>query len=293
MRILSFGSLNIDNVYRVKSIVQPGETIASGSQQVHCGGKGLNQSIALARAGMEVFHAGMIGMDGQILLTELEKAHVNTGLIQKSTGKSGHTLIQVDDRGQNSIILCGGTNQKITKEYVDEVLVKFQEGDLLLLQNEISYIDYIIARAKDKRMRILLNPSPLDEKMCQMDLSGVELFFLNEIEGEQITGEKDVERILNALSEKYPASKIVLTLGKAGAIFRMQGQTCRQNAIHVNAVDTTAAGDTFTGYFIKEFYNTKSPEKALALATKAAAIAVTKEGAAGSIPILKEVLDFK
>lgn len=291
MKILSFGSLNIDNVYRVKTIVKPGETIASETVQTICGGKGLNQSIALSRAGMEVSHAGAVGEDGQILIQMLQDAGVNTDLIRKMPGRSGHTVIQVEDSGQNSIVLCGGSNQQISKEDINEVLDQYQENDLILLQNEISNLPWLLEQASAKKMRIILNPSPMDETLIHGKLDGVSLFLLNEIEGEQLSGHQDPEKILDTFAERYPQADVVLTLGKAGSIFQGQGQRIRQQAIRVAAVDTTAAGDTFTGYFVREYFETGDAAKALAIASRASAIAVTRPGAAPSIPVRSEVLE--
>ena len=117
MKIINMGSLNLDNVYQVRNIVRPGETISSTGMEVHCGGKGLNQSIALAKAGMEVYHAGIVGTaDGDMLIQALEDAHVNTSLIKRIEGKSGHCIIQVDENGQNCIVLHGGANHAFTEE---------------------------------------------------------------------------------------------------------------------------------------------------------------------------------
>ena len=159
MKILNFGSLNLDYVYRVAHSVQPGETIASSGMETFCGGKGLNQSVALARAGAEVYHAGRVGEDGQLLIETCRQSGVHTELILQTNGKSGHTIIQVDDNGQNSILLAGGANRRITEQDVETALRAFGAGDLLLLQNEISCLPVLIERAYEKGMRVVLNPS--------------------------------------------------------------------------------------------------------------------------------------
>ena len=162
MKVLNFGSLNLDYVYQVESILIPGETQASKSRQIFCGGKGLNQSIALAKAGIPVYHAGLIGEGGEPLLEVCKENGVNTEFIRQIPGPCGHTVIQVDENGQNCILLFGGSNRSMTKEFVDTVLDSFEEGDIILLQNEINELDYIIDRAYEKHMMIILNPSPFD-----------------------------------------------------------------------------------------------------------------------------------
>ena len=190
MKVLNFGSLNLDYVYQVESILIPGETQASKSRQIFCGGKGLNQSIALAKAGIPVYHAGLIGEGGEPLLEVCKENGVNTEFIRQIPGPCGHTVIQVDENGQNCILLFGGSNRSMTKEFVDTVLDSFEEGDIILLQNEINELDYIIDRAYEKHMMIILNPSPFDNALENCDLSKISLFLMNEIEGFQITGEK-------------------------------------------------------------------------------------------------------
>ena len=151
MKVLNYGSLNVDYVYSVDHIIVGGETQHSSKLEVFSGGKGLNQSIALAKAGVPVYHAGIVGSDGDILLDACKEAGVNTKYIRRLPVKGGHTMIQVDKNAQNCIILYGGTNQMQTREFVDEVLADFGEGDYLLLQNEINMLDYIIDQAYEKK----------------------------------------------------------------------------------------------------------------------------------------------
>ncbi len=289
MRILNYGSLNLDNVYSVNHIVQPGETISSTSLEIFCGGKGLNQSVALARAGAHVFHAGMIGSDGEALLEVCRQNGVNTGNIRNIEGHSGHAIIQVSAGGQNSIVLYGGANQKNEKAYVDRVFSEFQKGDWLLLQNEVNLLDYMIERAASMGMLIALNPSPFNERIKDCDLQKVSLFLLNEIEGEQITSEKQPDAILESMLKMYPKSKIVLTLGHSGVIYADKDARYNHGVYKVPVVDTTAAGDTFTGYFLANLINGKHPEEAIHIASLASSLAVSKKGAVDSIPWKQDV----
>ena len=293
MKVLSFGSLNIDYVYQIDHIVSNGETESTSGMRENCGGKGLNQSIALARAGVSVWHAGMVGSEGQLLIDACVKNGVNTDFIRMTKGRSGHTIIQVDKNGNNSIILFGGANRCMTETFIDEVINNFESGDMIILQNEINLLDVIIDKAFSKGMKIVLNPSPYDKALDECDLKKVSYFILNEIEGNQMTGEKEPEKILAGIHEKYPDAKIVLTLGSEGSMYFDDGKIYRQGIYKVKAVDTTAAGDTFTGFFVASIIKGMKSEEGLSLAAKAAAIAVTKPGALDSIPALDEVLAKK
>ncbi len=293
MKILCFGSLNIDYVYKVDHFVQKGETLSSDSLQVFSGGKGLNQSIALARAGGEVYHAGSIGEDGKFLLTQLQEAGVNTDYVNVlKTVRTGNAIIQNDKAGDNCILLYGGANQEITTEQVDTVLEHFQCGDFVVLQNEINEVPYIMEQAHNRKMKIVLNPSPMDEKIKEMPLQYVDYFLLNEIEAGQIleTDELDGEVMAKALHEKFPKSAIVLTMGENGSIYLDRNETVLQPVYKVQSVDTTAAGDTFTGFFIGGILKGLTVKETMDLASKAAGIAVTRMGAAPSIPDIQEVL---
>ncbi len=290
MKVLNFGSLNLDYVYQMQHILIPGETQASKGRDIFCGGKGLNQSIALARAGISLYHAGMIGAEGDILLKTCRENGISTEFIRKIPDPCGHTVIQVDEDGQNCILLFGGANRSITREFADEVLDSFEKGDILLLQNEINELDYIIDKGYEKGMRIILNPSPYDDALDACDLTKVSLFLMNEIEGYQITGEKEPEAILKKMKERYPQAGAVLTLGADGALYQDETGIYQQGIFKVKAVDTTAAGDTFTGYFISSLIEGMPVQKGLEMAAKASAIAVSRPGAAASIPRREEVL---
>ncbi len=289
MRVLNYGSLNMDYVYTVDHMIREGETQSSLKLETFCGGKGLNQSIAMARAGVPVYHAGIVGEDGDMLLKACRDNGVDISHVKKLPVKGGHTVIQVDKEGQNSIILYGGTNQMQSREDVDRVLNDFEAGDYLLLQNEINLLDYIIDKAYAKGMKIVLNPSPCNEKLLRCDLQKISLFLLNEIEGQQMAGDADEDAILEHLAEKFPGAAFVLTLGKAGAVYYDGKEKIFQNIFKVQTVDTTAAGDTFTGYFMASFMRGEGVRKALCIAAKASAIAVSKAGAVPSIPTIEEV----
>lgn len=289
MRVLNFGSMNLDYVYTVDHMVLPGETQNSQGMNTFLGGKGFNQSTALAKAGVEVYHAGLIGEEGKIFQETAKEYGISDKYIQVCDEKNGHTIIQVDKNGQNCILLYGGANRAITREFVDEVLMGFEKGDIILLQNEINELDYIIDKAYEKGMQIFLNPSPFDGALDACDLNKISCFLLNEIEGGQIAGETDPDKIIDGILANYENAKVVLTLGGDGSVYADKEKRCQQPVYKVETVDTTAAGDTFTGYFIAGLIQGKTVEETMKMCAVAAGIAVSRPGAAPSIPYMEEV----
>lgn len=295
MKILNFGSLNIDYTYDVDHFVRGGETLSSKALHLFPGGKGLNQSIAASRSGADVWHAGAVGKsDGEFLIKQLNEAGVNTDYVKRLEVPSGHAIIQRQPDGGNCILLFGGSNQEITRRMADEVLEHFGKGDYLLLQNEISEVGYIMKRAAEKGMRIVLNPSPMDEKIGKLPLETVDYFLLNEVEAESLCGEgaNRPEAMMEKLTKGFPKAKIVLTLGSQGSLYWDGEKMIKQPCYKVKAVDTTAAGDTFTGFFIGGLSQGMEGVKALDWAARAAAVAVSRAGAATSIPSKEEVDRF-
>ena len=290
MKVLNIGSMNLDLVYSVDHIVQPGETEASFALDTFLGGKGLNQSMALAKAGVEVYQGGMIGEDGQVFLDACKQYGVKADYIRTVPGKSGHAVIQRDKNAQNCILLYGGANQMLTEEYVDSVLSGFGKDDILLLQNEVNQMPYIVDKAYEKGMQIALNPSPFNEKLDEVDMKKISIFLLNEVEGNQVTGLTDPDEIIAEMLGRFPNAKIVLTLGKDGAVYADASQKHFQPIFKVKAVDTTAAGDTFTGYFLAGLLDGMPVPEILKMSAKASSIAVTRAGAVPSIPYRDEVM---
>ena len=285
--ILNFGSVNIDHVYTVPHFVRPGETLASTHHAVFSGGKGFNQSTALARAGARIAHAGMIGADGAWLKDSLAADGADVTHLAIRDKPTGHAVIQVDASGQNCIIICGGANRTITAAYANEVIAHFGDGDMLLLQNEISAIPEIIRAASARGLRIVFNPAPMGQEVLDYPLDLVDLFIVNEVEAAELSGaasDAAPESVLDALRAKFPRTGVVLTLGSSGSIADIGGERVAVAAKPVKAVDTTAAGDTYIGYFLAARQRGLSLREAMEKATEAAAICVTRAGAAPSIP---------
>ena len=289
MPILNFGSLNIDHVYRVDTFVLPGETKHTKSYAIHSGGKGLNQSIAAARAGSQVFHAGIAGRDGGFLVEMLQTAGVNTSLMQSSPEVSGHAIIQVADSGQNCILLYGGTNQMLTEDYVDRTLDEFGNEGFVLLQNETNLVGAIIEKAARKGLKVALNAAPYSEAVNTYPINQLDWLIVNEVEGAGIVGGAADESLLQRLAERFPQAGILLTLGSRGAQCFRDGHYASICSCKVQAVDTTAAGDTFSGYFLSGVMQGLSLAETLRLATVASALCVQRPGAANSIPTRAEV----
>ena len=261
---------------------------------VFCGGKGFNQAIALSRAGEKVSFAGLIGKDGTFLLDSLKSEGIDTALVDKINTPSGHAVIQVDTEGQNCILVVSGANGCVSKEYINLVLSKFTAGDIIVLQNEISNIEYVIEKAHAIGMKNFFNPSPCDFKIGSCNLDYVDFLLINETEGEFLTGENRPEKIIEQLKNAYTKLCILLTLGERGSVFcDKDGEIYSCDIYKTAAIDTTAAGDTFTGYFIAAIMGGKTIDEALREAAIASGIAVSRMGASNSIPYLAEVAEVK
>lgn len=292
MNVINFGSYCIDNVYSVPHFVEPGETLPSIDYQVHPGGKGLNQSLALAHAGIAPKHAGKVGKDGLWLKALLTEAGVDTSLTQVVNTPSGHANIQVTPEGENAIVIYGGANKMIEERDIIEALANVSVGDFLLIQNETSCLPEMIEIAAAKQQRIIFNAAPITEEVVDYPLHLIEFFVINEVEGKAISGEGDPQSILDVLIDRFPESRVILTLGEHGVIYKDRTQQLSQSAFPVTAIDSTGAGDTFTGYFLAGFIQALSIKACLENACKAAAICVTREGAASSIPLRHELSVF-
>jgi ribokinase len=294
MKVLVYGSLNIDLIFDVEHIVLPGETVAGLSFTRNAGGKGANQSAALAKAGLDVFMAGKIGRDGEFLLQLLRSYGIDTSNVSVYEGGTGNALIQVDKNGQNAIVLYAGGNGDITLSELETVISAFSAGDYLVIQNEIAHTKEIIAAAKKRGLKIHLNPSPYNEKIEALPLDDVDCFFVNELEGAYLAGlPKDApfKDVLDALVKRFPKAEIILTAGSNGAYYGQGGIREYAPIVDAPVVDTTGAGDTFTGYFLASRVKGFGVREALESASKASSIAVSRKGAMEAVPFAKEVFD--
>ena len=289
MNVVNFGSLNIDHVYAVDHFCRAGETIHTKSYTQNAGGKGLNQSIAVSRSGQKVHHAGLLGPEGTRLAELLSGSGVDLRYLQHVATPQGHAIIQVQPDGQNCIFLYGGSNQAVTPQEIDEVLMQLNAGDYLLLQNEIANLTYLLRAAARRGLRVVLNASPISDELLNADLSGVDWLVVNEIECAAMAGCGDAQAGYETLKQRYPSLGILLTLGSEGSVSWKDGTEVRQCAYPVKAVDTTGAGDTFMGYFVGCLAQGMERQTAMQYASMASAISVTRPGAAASIPLMDEV----
>ena len=289
MNVVNFGSLNIDHVYAVDHFCRAGETIHTKSYTQNAGGKGLNQSIAVSRSGQKVHHAGLLGPEGTRLAELLSGSGVDLRYLKHTDVPQGHAVIQVQPDGQNCIFLYGGSNQAVTPQEIDEVLMQLNAGDYLLLQNEIANLTYLLRAAARRGLRVVLNASPISDELLNADLSGVDWLVVNEIECAAMAGCGDAQAGYETLKQRYPSLGILLTLGSEGSVSWKDGTEVRQCAYPVKAVDTTGAGDTFMGYFVGCPAQGMERQTAMQYASMASAISVTRPGAAASIPLMDEV----
>lgn len=291
MKIVSFGSVNRDLVYSVGHIVSPGETISCTELNEFWGGKGLNQCVALARAGADAAMAGCVSEADSALGAQIETQYgIDASFLTTCDTVTGHAVIQIDSRGQNSILVYPGANHMVTPALADKVLAGFSRGDFVLLQHEISEIPYIMRRARELGLRVAFNPSPFDPEILRYPLSCVDVFILNEIECAAFVGAGTPDEMAAAMAKRYPDADIVLTLGKQGVVYVGRAGTLKHGIYDVPVVDTTAAGDTFTGFFLTEYACRGDVPRALALASKASSLAVSRKGATTSVPSMEEVL---
>ena len=290
-KLVNLGSLCTDNVYRVANITGPGETVASVSHAIFPGGKGLNQSIAAARAGATVEHYGCVGEDGAWLRDALVEEGVGVAGLRVIDAPSGHAVIQVNDAGENAIVIAGGANRAIAPDDARAALARVQADDWLLLQNEINDLDAVLGAAAERGCRVAFNVAPVDGREQGYDLRGVSLLIVNEIEAAALAGTDDQDAAVRILRERFPAAGIVLTVGRDGLAYEgPDDKEVRLPAYAVDAVDETAAGDAFIGYLMAALIDGEPIARALQLGSAAGALAVTKAGAASSIPRRPEVL---
>lgn len=283
MTILNVGSINWDRVLRVPHFPAPGETLKAESTSIGLGGKGLNQTVAITRAGGAVRHIGAVGAEDRRVREVLSGLGVDTTHIVGVEGcETGSATILVDREGENSIILNPGANSRIPDEVVAETIVASAPGDWLLIQNETNQAGDCARLAREHGMRVALSAAPFVAEVVVPLLSSVDLLSVNEVELEQLlvaVGGRD--SLPDGLA-------LLVTRGSHGAEYVAGETSLRADAHRVPVVDTTGAGDVFLGVFLAEIDHDRPVEAALALASAAAAVQVGRTGAVGAIPTRDE-----
>ena len=286
MAIYNLGSINADLFYHVPHLPGPGETLAAASLEKGLGGKGANMSVAASRAAALVSHIGAVGGDGKWARQRLLEYGVDTRHIAVLEAVStGHAVINVDQSGENAIVLFPGANHEITESAVGQALSESARGDTLLIQNETNQQAYAAAMGRDLGMYVAYAAAPFDAEAVKSVFPYLDFLILNEIEAQQLTESTGFE------VDQLPVKDVVITLGADGCRWiNSVKRTSKSFAAHaVNVVDTTGAGDTFTGYLLAGLDRGMPMEQAIGLAMKAGALMVTREGTADVIPDLKEV----
>lgn len=291
--IINIGSINIDYVYRVSHFVQPGETLASQSLTKGLGGKGANQSVAIAAAGGLVHHVGCVSTSDQWAIDQLRTANVNVDGIDVSNQASGHAIIQVDASGENAILLHGGANQALSAATIESVLDQHSDAALVLLQNECNRLEECVAMAHARGIKVALNPAPMTDAISTLPLQLLDTLIVNQGEARMLAGRDALDEIIAELTQRFPTTRLVLTLGADGALIAHAGNVVKCAAQRVNAIDTTGAGDTFVGYFLAGIVAGLDNQQALERACLASAITVTRPGAISAIPSIADVDRFR
>ncbi|MEM9601671.1 MAG: ribokinase [Pseudomonadota bacterium] len=284
MRVYNFGSVNIDHVYRVAHFVQPGETRAVTSYHRFLGGKGANQSLALARAGAPVSHIGAVDHGSEWALDELQASGVDVSGIATVNTPTGHAIIQVDDSGENCILIEAGANARVSVDALKAHLGSAAAGDWLLLQNETNGVEDAARAACARGLSVAYNPAPFDAETAAAMLDHIALLIVNGSEFEALRA---------TLGDAVPAQvDLLITHGEHGAEYRSRGDQIFVPARKVKAIDTTAAGDTFIGYYLASVSAGLDRVSALERAALASALCVSVAGAAVSIPTADAVSHF-
>ena len=298
--ICVIGSLNMDLVVNVDTMPKPGQTIIGSNFKEVPGGKGANQAVAMARLNGNVTMIGKVGEDGfgQTLINSLKNDKVDTTYIQTAKGATGVALITVDKNAQNSIVVSPGVNFEVKEDDIDNNIEAIKNSDIVVLQLEtpLDTIKYALNKAKELNKYTILNPAPavkLDDEI----IKNVDLLTPNETELEIISGvsietEEDIQKASQIMIEKG-VKELIVTLGSKGSLYINKEKSMFKKAYKVEAVDTTAAGDSYTGALAVALSQDKGMEEAMDFASKVGALSVLKEGAQSSLPTLEDVENFR
>lgn len=291
MAIWNLGSINLDLVYSLPHFPAAGETLAADDFTRFLGGKGANMSVAAVRAGATVYHIGAVGSDGDEMVQKLSGFGVETAHIASVSTATGHAVISVvndkedPNAGENQIVLFPGANRALTVTQVQTALAEAVAGDIFVTQNETNMQADACRLAAEKGLRVCYAAAPFEAQAAADVLQYLDFLILNEVEAEQLfhaTGKRP---------EELGIKDVIVTLGSDGArhIDGATGQVTDYAAFKVEPVDTTGAGDTFTGYVLAGLDQGLEMREAMTNASRAAALMVTRPGTSDVIPTLEEV----
>lgn len=299
--ILVIGSLNMDFVAEVSKSPLPGETIIANKFSLVPGGKGANQAFALGRLGANVSMIGAVGNDeyGKQLIDNLKSAHVNTKKIFKMNGvTTGNAFINVDKSGENSIVVVSGANEKITKDFIDSNICYIKRAKIIVMQLEIpiEVVNYVAKIAKELGKIVVLDPAPARCDLPEELFSNIDIMKPNETELQTLSGiklnnEDDILKAAQVLLSKG-VKNVIVTLGANGSLLVNENGYKKFDALKVEVVDTTAAGDSFTAGLVNSIVLGKSLEESIKYGHIVSSIVVTRKGAQSSIPTKIEVQNY-
>lgn len=283
-RIWGFGSINIDHVHKLDHLPAAGETLASHDYRVQLGGKGANQSVAAARAGAKVCHLGAVGADGLAMRDVMEGYGVDCGGVQVTDAATGHAIIMVDRSGENAILLHGGANHALALDPALEALKSAQAGEYLLMQNETAWQPEIAAAAAARGLKVVYSAAPFAPGAVQAVMPFISMLMMNEVESQQL------QEALGTEIADLPVQTIVVTRGAQGASWHAKGSAdIFVPALPVPVLDTTGAGDCFAGALVAALSEGVDAPAAMRFATCAAALQVSRAGAASAMPTRAEI----
>lgn len=299
-KICVIGSLNMDLVVNVDTMPKKGQTLIGSAFKEVPGGKGANQAVAMARLGGDIRMIGKVGKDsfGETLINQLKNNKVKTDYIYRDDCASGVAMITVDKNAENSIVVAPGANFRVLEEDIDKCIGAIDESDIVVLQLEtpINTIKYALQKSKKLGKYTILNPAPA-VKLEDDIIENVDLLTPNETELEILSGvkietEDDIKKAAYVMIEKG-VKQLIVTLGSKGSLYIDKDNLKLKKSYKVEAIDTTAAGDSYTGALAVAFAKNKDIDEAMDFASKVGALAVTKEGAQSSLPTMEDVLNFR
>lgn len=288
VNILNFGTLYAECIYTVGNLDFSDDTLEIESSQTFAGGRGLNISVALSRAGIsKIFHAGYVGASSEFLREALKNSGVNTANLKLVDKPSAHSIVLLEDETRSKKLYFKGVNNEVSLEFAETVLNRFSCEDILIIDDGVSNFEYIIGMAHEKNMKIFIAP---ENPVINLDLNLIDYIFINEIQAKNISKRESRQDIVKFFKSNYPLLCVVINFGKNGYVCIAKKQTLFQSSLKKEHIDFTASFDAFIGYFIACVLRGKKLQYTLLLSAASLAICSAKKGSAFSIPYENEVL---